>query len=514
MATSTKRAATPVAKTAQPAPGTGTKPATSPRAKPAAKPAPRTATTPAPAARPAAKRAARPAVKPAHRPAKPASRAVAPVEVAAPAAAVAPAPASPPPAPGPVPLPRDAEHAYIDGLIRRIVATCPRRQPTSDDERRALEIMRDEFAALGLDVRTQPFLFNDNLYANMLLHAGVATAGTAVSGVAPLLGLAMHLGAALSYWGESTRRGYFLRRVFPFKPSFNVLATLPAEGVREPALRVVLMGHADAAFTGWTFEPALTRFTVPKGEGPLTLKERSVEMMVASQFVLAGCDAARLVLGPLAWPLRPLEWLLTVPSMISLVLNAQTVIRNEIVPGANDNLTGTAVLPVLARRLAARKPADVEYVFVVTGCEEASLGGGDALGKAMAGLWDRDRTVFVGLDGLGNGDLRFLEVEGEVRRTRIPAWLADTARGVTASDPRFAEVTGFEVPIGGSDVAALLAQGWDGICLACVDPTTGAPRHYHMPTDDPDHLEMDKVMFSVDYTERLVDAIVSRRRGA
>jgi len=469
--------------------------------KPAARPAKPSVATPPAAPKPAARRV-RKAAAPRSAPAP----AEAPAPVGAEVPAVAPDPLAR--------LPREAEHAYVDRLIRRIVAECPRRQPTSEDERRALEIMRAEFAALGLEVRTQPFLFNDNLYANMLLHAGVATAGTVVSCVAPLAGLAMHLGSALSYWGESTRRGYFLRRLLPFKPSFNVLATMPATVGREPALRVVVMGHADAAFTGWTFEPALTRLTVPKGDGPLTLKERSVALMSASQFALAGCDAVRLVLGPLALPLRPLEWALTIPSLISLVLNGQTVLRNEVVPGANDNLTGTSVLPVLARRLAGNKPDDVEYVFVVTGCEEASLGGGDALGRAMAGLWDRDRTVFVGLDGLGNGDLRYLQVEGEVCRTRIPDWLDDTARQVTASDPRFAEVTGFEVPIGGSDVAALLARGWDGICLACVDPTTGAPRHYHMPTDDPDHLEMDQVMFSVDYAERLVEAIVARRRGA
>lgn len=410
-------------------------------------------------------------------------------------------------------LSNDRELAYIDGLIRRIVTECPRRQPTSEDERRSLEIMRDELEALGLSVRTQPFRFNDNLYANLLLHAGMATAGTAVSGVAPLLGLVLHLGSALSYWADSTRRGYFLRRLFPFKPSFNVLATMPAAAGAPPALRVVMMGHADAAFTGWTFEPRLTRLTVPKGDGPLNVVQRSLALMVATQFALAGCDVARMVLGPLAAPLRPIEYLLTLPSAIAMVLNAQTVIRDQIVPGANDNLTGTAVLPVLARRLAARKPADVEYVFVVTGCEEASLGGADALGKAMEGVWDPARTVFVGLDGLGNGELRFLEVEGEVCRTRIPGWLADTARSVTASEPRFAEVTGFEVPVGGSDIAALLARGWEGICLACVDPATGAPRHYHMPTDDPDHLEMDKVMFSLDYAEKLVDAIVARRRG-
>ncbi|MBP7161734.1 M28 family peptidase [Myxococcota bacterium] len=405
------------------------------------------------------------------------------------------------------------DHVYVDSLIRKIVSECPRRQPTSEDEHKALEIMAEELQAQGLEIERHHFKFNDNLYANLLLHAATATAGTAVSAVAPALGLVMHLGSALSYWADSTRRGYYLRRLFPFKDSFNVLATMKAK--KKPALRVVMMGHADAAFTGWVFNPKVTKLTVTPGDKPLHFLQRSLSFMVATQFALAGIDAVKIVLGPFALPLRPLECLLTLPSALATVMNAQIVLKNEIVPGANDNLSACAALPVLAKRLRATQRDDVEYVFVVTGCEEASMGGADALGRVMKERWgwDPSDTVFVGLDGLGNGDLRFLQTEGEVCSISVPQWLIDTANELTASDPKYAEVTGFHVPVGGSDIAALLVKGYDGICLACVDPTTGAPRHYHMPTDDPDHLEMDKVMFSIEYAEKLVHAIVKRKLG-
>ena len=128
------------------------------------------------------------------------------------------------------------DHVYVDSLIRKIVSECPRRQPTSEDEHKALEIMAEELQAQGLEIERHPFKFNDNLYANLLLHAATATAGTAVSAVAPALGLVMHLGSALSYWADSTRRGYYLRRLFPFKDSFNVLATMKAKKSRPCAL--------------------------------------------------------------------------------------------------------------------------------------------------------------------------------------------------------------------------------------------------------------------------------------
>ena len=440
-----------------------------------------------------------------------------PAPVAGPVAAPVPPPTpalvTPPPAPkGPARLSRGEESAYVLDLVTRIVNECPRRQPCSDDERRASEMMRIEFERLGLAIREHPFEFSDNLYANALLHSLPALLGTAISGIAPALALPLHLLPAVSYYLESTRKAYLGRRLMGFKPSRNILGVVPAE-TPQPALRIVMCAHVDAAFTGFTFWPGTIK--AMGREPPFGLKfiHRSMELIVRTQVALAGLDIVRMILGPLALPLRPLEWLLTVPSLGSAAANIDIVLRNTIVPGANDDLSGVAALPLLARRLVARKRPDVELVFIATGCEEASLGGGDAIARDFDGEWDKTRTVVVGLDGLANGDLRYAVEEGEIVARRIPGWLDQVCKDVTASEPRFAEVTGFEIPIGGSDVSAFLARGWEGVCLICVDPEIGAPRHYHMPSDTPENLEVDKVLYSIDYAEKLVDAIVKHRLG-
>jgi hypothetical protein len=379
------------------------------------------------------------------------------------------------------------------------------------DESRALDIFREELEKAGLCTWEQPFRFNDSLYENMLLHATTGVAGTAVSGVAPLAGLALHLLAAGSYWADSTRKAYILRRLFPFKPSRNILGILPSEG--ETRLRVVFLGHADAAFTGMPFWPSLVKLSAIEGPENLKFLRRGLQLMVTTQMMLAGFDALRVVFGPLTLPLRPLEYLLTLPSVMTMIMNGHVVLKNEVVPGANDNLSACAALPVLARRLAPSKPADVEYVFCVTGCEEASLGGADALARDMEGVWDKEKTVVIALDSLSLGNLRFLETEGEIVPRQIPQWLGDVIRRTAASDPRFAEVEGYEVPIGASDAAAFQARGWQAVGLTCLDPDYGPPRHYHQPTDDPDHLDVDKVLYSIDFTEKLARAIVSDRLG-
>jgi len=403
------------------------------------------------------------------------------------------------------------EYAFISDLVERIVRECPRRQPTSEDERRAQMMMKEEFEKLDLKPAVEPFTFNDNLYANIALHFGLGTLGTAVSGVMPLAGFFLHMLAGSSYWADSTRRAYVLRRLFPFKPSQNILAAMPARG--EPNLRIVFLAHADAAFTGLMFDPKWISRFVGGGSYSSPLPKRVLAFTTRTQFALAGFDLLRVLLGPLTWPLRPVEALLTAPAFIAFALNMQVVLKNEIVPGANDDLSGVAALPVLAQRLLPGKRPDVEYVFGVTGCEEASMGGADALARAKDGIWNRDRTVIIGLDSLAHGDLCFLEVEGEVVGMQIPGWLSEVVQSTAASEPRFAEVKGYEVPVGGSDVEAFLAHGWEGVCLTCVDPEIGAPHHYHVPSDTPENLDVDKVLYSIDFAQKLTHAIIEQRLG-
>jgi acetylornithine deacetylase/succinyl-diaminopimelate desuccinylase-like protein len=372
--------------------------------------------------------------------------------------------------------------------------------------------MNEEFDRLGLKTRTHEFRFNDNLYANLLLHFGMGNVGTLLSPAAPLLAFALHLTAATSYWADSTRRAYMLRRIFPWKPSRNVLGVLPAEGGK-PALRVVIMAHVDAAFTGWMFKPSLlTPFTARMPQR-LKFLERGLTVATYGNFLLAGADLLRVFFGPLVAPLRPLEYLVNLPGLLTTLLNVQLVLKNQIVPGANDDLSGVAALPVLAQRLAMTKRADVEIVVAATGCEEASLGGADSLVRDMEGEWSRDNTVFVVLDAITNGQLHYLGGEGEIVRTPLQRWLVETVAEVAASEPRFRGVGPFSVPIGGSDAAACLAHGWDAVCLCCVDPTLGSPRHYHLPSDTLENLEMDQLMDSIDFAEKLVQAIVRRRLG-
>ena len=87
-----------------------------------------------------------------------------------------------------------------------------------------------------------------SLYKSLLLHTSLLVLGSALSLFfkAFALGCLLHALAVVSYVCDSTRRAYLLRRLFAFKPSQNLLATIPAASGREPALRIVLPAHAGA----------------------------------------------------------------------------------------------------------------------------------------------------------------------------------------------------------------------------------------------------------------------------
>ncbi len=401
---------------------------------------------------------------------------------------------------------------FVKELIERIVAKCPKRKGTSDDERRAHRLLAAELEGQGLTVHEETFKSNDSLAANLALHGGVTVLGTLLSGTYPLAGLLCHLAVGLSYLSEFSTRGYSLRHLLKWRPSQNTIATAPAQS--SPRLRIVFMAHGDAALTGPMFDPAFIKFYSQGLPKRIDLLRHLLAVTIYSQFALAGLDVLRFFSLPYAALMRPWEWALTLPSLFAFLGNLQVVIKNKIVPGANDDLSGCAALPLLAARLVAKKPRDVELVFVVTGCEECSLGGAHALAKEKKRQWDPGDTVFIGLDGLSGEKLCFIESDGDFKQRPIPQWLEDVIGRTAAKDPRFKEVEGFSIPVGGTDIGPVLKNGYDGVCFTCFDPQIGAPPDYHLMSDTPENLDYRKIVFGVDFVEQLTLAVIEHKLGS
>ncbi|MBK8257110.1 MAG: M20/M25/M40 family metallo-hydrolase [Polyangiaceae bacterium] len=400
----------------------------------------------------------------------------------------------------------DEEIAWARAFISRVVEEAPRRMATSADERRAQEITREEMEKCGLVTEFRPFRWNRSLYANLALHFGLGALGSLAAVKSPALGLALHGAALVSFAADTSRKAFLLRRLFPFAESQNLVGRVPSK--EAPRLRIVFLAHADAAFTGLLFQPEFVKRVASKPGSPLY---KSLRIATLALLGLCAIDGLELATGK-STALQVARGVLTLPSFLAGALNLDVVVRNQIVPGAADDLSGVAGLLLLARRLAGRVPDDVELVYVATGCEESGLGGAQALADQMRGEWSPDNTVIVGMDGLANGDLSYYE-EGEVFPVPIPEWLRGALEKAAASDADLASVRGFNIPVGGTDAVPFAVAGYPAVTIGCVDLKMGIPRHYHVPTDTPENLEADQIPRSLTMVERLVGEIISDRTG-
>ncbi len=398
----------------------------------------------------------------------------------------------------------------IRELVEKILALAPARKSASAGELRAQQILADEFRNRGLPVEWQSFRCANNLYAVLALHFALAVLGSALYLVAPWMAAGMHAFTIVSFVLESHYWGFWLRGLLPTHPSQNLIARLPAaaERVRK---RVVFISHADAAPTGWMFAPIFLHtlyIAWPNWLWPLR------KQMLLSMLSLATLIAFDIVLATgtqlTAWPYLAVYYVLTLASAVPLVLLIQIIVHNRIVPGASDNLSGFAALVQLSEQLAVDQPEDVEYVFVVTGAEEAGRCGAYALSRLMSEMWDRENTTILAIDTISHGDLRAV-VEGELIPILPSRQFQSALQAAGWVSPEDKAIRLYHTPNGATDAAPFAVLGYDSIALVRIDPASDLPHPYHTPDDNLANLRWDDILGSIDYAERLTRELVTER---
>lgn len=389
--------------------------------------------------------------------------------------------------------------------VRQLEELGPRRLTGTPLEKAVQEKLGAELETLGFNLSWRPFRFGQHLYLALMLTFGLGVLGTVVAQWSLAAALALHAFAAVSYTLESLRlvgplRGLLLPQI----SSQNLVATLPAKGPFKK--RVVLMAHADAAFTGLIFHPALIRLATKEPPKPFLWFKKQLGLATLTVAALALLDA--LALGQFWGAPLWLYWALTLPAFITFAANVDVVARNTVVPGACDNLSGCSSSVELAHRFAGRLPEGVELVVVFTGAEEAGTGGAIRLAEQLdkSGEWKKDETTIVVVDTLSNGTLRYVE-EGELWRVPVPPRIKADLDAVSAEGPL--TVPQFIIPTGATDALPFQLRGWNAAGLTCIDEHIGAPREYHYPTDTWANIDEAQLNASLDFIERLLKRLTA-----
>jgi hypothetical protein len=338
-------------------------------------------------------------------------------------------------------------------------------------ERRSAEWVAGRLREQGaLDVRLEPFRYQRTFAHAQGIHFGVGA--LAALRRSRLLAAAALVSFELDYSG----RNQWLRRLLPAGEGTNVLARLPAYGERRRT--VVLVAHHDAAHTGLMWDPRLSQ----AGDRAAARSGRRASLALLPELAFAGA-----ALGLRRLPAAVLG--------LSVALSLDQA-RSPVVPGANDNASGVAGVLELVGRLARNRPAGLEVLVLVCGCEESGMGGMAAWVRENSSSLDPERTLVLGLDTIGSGEPVVLEAEGGVWPVRYRE--EDVARAERAGLRRWR--------LGAwTDPALAALAGLPALSILSV--REGGFPNYHLPTDTPENVDVACAEACVDAAEAIACAV-------
>jgi Iap family predicted aminopeptidase len=166
-------------------------------------------------------------------------------------------------------------------------------------------------------------------------------------------------------------------------------------------------------------------------------------------------------------------------------------------PGASSNASGVATLLEVARRLERRRLENVGAWIVFTGAKEGFMLGMRAWLKAHEEELSRDRTYFLNVDSVGNGEPHHVTGEGFALLYRHDRRLVRLCESV-GSRPHVWRL--------GTDGVIPLMQGYPSITICSLDRSGRIP-NFHRNSDTPDRVDPDAVEQAVDFVEELVRRI-------
>ena len=365
----------------------------------------------------------------------------------------------------------------------------------SPGEEVAAHRLRERFEELGCLAAVDEEVYLDG-YARM--HAALSAVGV-VAGLAALSGRARPLAAIAgavaavaiaddcANWSRVARRSVAERR-----KTWNVVAET---GDRGADRTIVLMAHHDAAPTGAVFDDTAQR----KANDLLPDVIEAIDTAVPMWWpVIAGPALSALGAATGRRGFARAGLFLSTGSAASFA----DIARHRIVPGANDNLSGVAVLVAVAESLQARPVEGVRVVLASCGAEEVLQGGVYGFVDRHLKPLDSDKTLVLNIDTVGSPRLIMLEGEGPVV---MEDYCGPDFRDLIA---RVAEDAGVELRRGmrartSTDAVIPSHAGYPTATLASMTAWKGLS-NYHKPTDTPENVDYG----TVEQAATLAEAVV------
>lgn len=296
-------------------------------------------------------------------------------------------------------------------VLREVIETLAplERLAGSDGEREAAEWIADRLGKAGARAHVEEAKFRGDFAGVIAGLAALGAAGGVLaasrSKLARKAGVAAGVAAA-GLIADDISNGFrpFRKAVRQEKTTWNVVGEI---GDPNAERTLVVLAHHDAAQTGFIFDPTFQEKLIEKFPGVVERIDTSLPLW---WLVLAGplLTAAGGASGK-----RGLARAGAAISAGSAATMAD-IQRNDVVPGANDNLTAVAVLVATAEALAAEPIEGLRVQLVSAGAEEVLQGGIYGYCERHLANMNRERTWVLNVETVGGPSLALLEGEGPV----------------------------------------------------------------------------------------------------
>ena len=280
------------------------------------------------------------------------------------------------------------------------------RAPGSDAERRAATHLAERLKGQQREVEIEAIEAWPAWPQALAVLAAASVVASVLSVSIPVAGAALALAAAFLTFLEAGLLVPAVRRLFGRRASQNVVSW----GDRDKAGALVLVAHYDAGRRGLALgQGARSRLAAL---GSLVRRPiGTLEPLFWAQLAVLACCLLRLA-GLSGVLLTVFQFVPTVALLVAVALLIDAAI-SPTASGHNDNASGASLAVQLAERYGA-KLEHFDVHVLLTGSQKA-------LGAGMRGFLKRhkrdpgpERTVFLNLDEVGSGTVRYTTREGSL----------------------------------------------------------------------------------------------------
>jgi hypothetical protein len=334
-----------------------------------------------------------------------------------------------------------------------------RRAPGSDAERRTALHLQQRLEGLGRTAEVESLA----IYASWPLAYAMLAAAAVAAGVlaidAPLAGAALALASALLTFLDAGLQMPTLRRVLGRRASQNVISW---DGSDKPGA-IVLVAHCDAGRAGLAHTDRNARRKAAVS-GLIRRPIAGLQPIFCAELGVLACTLLRLI-GLDGSAVSAVQFVPTLALIVAVALLVDIALSGTRA-GENDNASGCVLTLRLTERWGGGDALDHFALHVLfTGAQKAGAAGMRAFLRRHRDRVRPDTTVFVNVDEVGSGAVRYTRREGALVTLRSHRRLSSLCDQI-AEDDESAEAI---VSRSASDASAATAAGYPAITITCRD---------------------------------------------